>query len=232
MNPNSYRSSGFILTTSGTRRPFIQCMDLHPLIQCKTASLIQCMSHPTHSIQCMRLSPIQCMTNLGLWRPDAWTKKIRFPHLIRNSLKTAIFDYDFVNFWPEATHGSFSPFLGTSEEAAPEALHHTMYGKLLHTMRDNKIPHTMENHTMYEAYKVCTIQCIKTSIHSVKISNPRYIPKCQPKHVFGKTYNDTSYNKAKNCSKKGMLMSELLYCCMGLEIQVIYLDFRTSLYVG
>ena len=61
-----------------------------------------------------------------------------------------------------------------------------MYGKLLHTMRDNKIPHTMENHTMYEAYNVCTIQCIKTLIHSVKVSNPRYIPKCQPKHVFGK----------------------------------------------
>ena len=197
MNPNSYRSSGFILTTSGTRRPFIQCMasppypiqcmtTLHPLIQCKTASLIQCMSHPTHFIQCMRLSPIQCMTNLGLWRPDAWTKKIRFQHLIRNSLKTATFDYDFVDFWPEATHGSFGLFLGKSEETAPEALHYTMYGKLLHTMRDNKIPHTMENHTMYEAYNVCTIQCIKTLIHSVKVSNPRYIPKCQPKHVFGK----------------------------------------------
>ena len=134
----------------------------------------------------MRLSPIQCMANLALWRPDAWTKKIRFPHLIRNSIKTAIFDYDFVDFWSEAIHGSFGLFLGTSEETAPEALHYTMYGKLLHTMRDNKIPHTMENHTMYEAYNVCTIQCIKTLIHSVKVSNPRYIPKCQPKHVFGK----------------------------------------------
>ena len=130
--------------------------------------------------QCMASSPI-----LGSWRPDAWTRKIRFPHLVRNSFKTAIFDHDSDNFWPEATHGSFGPCLGTSEEVAPEALHHTMYGKLLHTMRD-KIPHTMENHTMYETYNVCTIQCIKTSIHSVKVSNPRYIPKCQPKHVFGK----------------------------------------------
>ena len=41
-------------------------------------------------------------------------------------------------------------------------------------------------------------------------------------------YNNTSYNKAKNGSKKVMLMSDLLYCCMGLGILVIYLDFRTS----
>ena len=101
----------------------IQCMTtLHPLIQCKTASLIQCMSHPTHFIQCMRLSPIQCMANLTLWRPDAWTRKIRFPQLVRNGFKTAISDYDFDIFCPEATHGSFCPFLGTFEEAAPEGL--------------------------------------------------------------------------------------------------------------
>ena len=35
----------------------------------------------------------------------------------------------FVDFWPEATHGSFGPYLGTSEGAAPEALHPTFpYG--------------------------------------------------------------------------------------------------------
>ena len=67
--------------------------------------------------QCMASSPI-----LGPWRPDAWTRKIRFPQLVRNSFKTAISDYDFDIFCPEATHGSFCPFLGTFEEAASEGL--------------------------------------------------------------------------------------------------------------
>ena len=82
--------------------------------------------------QCMASSPI-----LGPWRPDAWTRKIRFPHLVRNSFKTATCDgslfsvtgrtelekkqyhvqyrlktaisiYDFTNVWSQATNGSFS----------------------------------------------------------------------------------------------------------------------------
>ena len=63
-----------------------------------------------------------------------------------------------------------------------------MYGKLLHTMRDNKIPHTMENHTMYEAYNVCNIQCMSMSaktrfcekkVENIDTSNRKRIKKKQ-----------------------------------------------------
>ena len=41
------------------------------------------------------------------WRPGAWTKKIRFPYIVRNSLKTATLIHDFAIIWLQATDGSF-----------------------------------------------------------------------------------------------------------------------------
>ena len=135
-----------------------------PSIQCMANSLIQCMR--LSPIQCTRLSRIQCIKDLGPWRPDAWTRKIRFPHLVKNSLRTPILDYDFVNVWPEATHGSFCPCLGTSEETAPNALHHTMYGRLLHTMYD-EILHTIFSMFVFVCLYLYVCICIYKLMYKI-----------------------------------------------------------------
>ena len=152
-----------------------------------------------------------------------WTPKIRFPHAIKNSLKTAISIYDFVTFWPEATDGSFF----SSFEA--------YMCMVSHMQCTYTSPYNVWQ-TLHTTYEALAIQRIRNPSYNVRMKwNTMYVWNCHATYVFGK-------KKLKKCTirtirriervfKKDDFINIATYLRIGLKIQVIYLDFGTWLYI-